>query len=183
MTGADLVEEERFFSVETIAKEFTNQVAAEEIKVMDAVPTVLQQILQQPLRERYDDWFVLLDVAPRQTFVLPGIALLHLFFKATNSGLFFCLIDTIFTFLFISVAVSQRADVPVVDSISVVEMKTTQQKEKTIEAVMDDTKLEQVIFHPQTQRETEDVWFVLLDVPKRKSLFVPPGSVLLVITG
>lgn len=69
-----------------------------------------------------------------------------------------------------------------VESISLVEMKTTQQKEKTIEAVIDDTKLEQVIFLPQTQREREDVWFVLLDVPKRKSLFVPPGTILLVIS-
>lgn len=78
MTETDLVEEESFFSVETITKE----VAAEEIKVMDAVPTVLQEILQQPVREQDDDWFVLLDVAPRQTpFVLPGIALLHSFSK------------------------------------------------------------------------------------------------------
>lgn len=75
----DLVEAESVFS-ETTAKEWFKGAAAEEIKIMDAAPVVLQEILQQPVRQREDDWFVLLDGVSRQTsFVPPGIALLHLF--------------------------------------------------------------------------------------------------------
>lgn len=81
------------------------------------------------------------------------------------------------------VAVSQSAEEPLFDSVSVVKMKTTKQEEKRTEAVIDSTKLEQVLFLPQTEREIEDVWFVLLDVPNRESLFVPSGMALLVITG
>lgn len=98
---------------------------------------------------------------------------------------FFFLIDDIFNFLISNfpVAVSQSAEEPPVDSVSVVKMKTTEQEEKTIEAVIDSTKLDQVFFLPQTKREREDIWFVLMDVPNRESLFVPPGMALLVITG
>lgn len=64
-----------------------------------------------------------------------------------------------------------------------VKIKTTEQDEKRIEAMIDSTKLEQVLFLPQSEREREDVWFILLDVPNRESLFVPPGRALLVITG
>lgn len=78
-------------------------------------------------------------------------------------------------------AVSQGAQVPVGDSVPVVEMKATEWTAQTVEAAINGTKLEQVIFHPQTERE--DVWFVLLDVPNRESLFVPPGMEPLVITG
>lgn len=49
--------------------------------------------------------------------------------------------------------------------------------------MIDSTKLDQVLSLSQTEREREDVWFVLLDVPNRESLFVPPGMALLVITG
>lgn len=75
----DLVEAESVFS-ETTAKEWFKGAAVEEIKIMDAAPVVLQEILQQPVRGREDDWLVLLDGVSRQaSFVPPGIALLHLF--------------------------------------------------------------------------------------------------------
>lgn len=61
-------------------------------------------------------------------------------------------------------------------------MKTTQQEEKRIEAVIDRTKLEQILFFPKTEREIEDIWFVLLDVPNREFILVPPGMALLEIT-
>lgn len=64
-----------------------------------------------------------------------------------------------------------------------VKIKTTEQEEKGIEAMIDSTKLEKVVFLPQSEREIEDVWFVLLDVINRESLLVPPGMALLVITG
>lgn len=79
-----------------------------------------------------------------------------------------------FSFLFIPGAVSQGTEVPVGESVSMVNMKTTDWKEKAIEAAIGHTKLE---------REIEDVWFVLLDVPNREALFVPPGMELLVIIG
>lgn len=88
-----------------------------------------------------------------------------------------------FSFLFIPDAVSQGTEVPVGDSACMVNVKTTDWKEKAIEAAIGDTKLDQVLFLPQTEREIEDVWFVLLDVPNREELFVPPGMELLVITG
>lgn len=93
--------------------------------------------------------------------------------------------DVIFNFLLSNfpVAASQSAEEPLVYSVSVVEMKTTEQEEKRIEAVINSTELEQVFSLPQTERGIEDVWFVLLDVPNRESLFVPPGMALLVITG
>ncbi|TNN02458.1 hypothetical protein fugu_009945 [Takifugu bimaculatus] len=109
---------------------------------METAPVVRQEILQQPVRDRDDDWFVLLDVASRKLSFVPPDAL------------------------------SQGAQVPVGDSVPVVKTETTEWKEQTIEAALDETKLEQEIFLPQTEKE--DVWFVLLDVPKRESLFVPP---------
>lgn len=95
------------------------------------------------------------------------------------------MINIIFNFLIFNfpVAVSQSAEEPLVDSVSVVETKTTEQEEKGIEAVIDSSKLDQVLFLPQTEKEIEDVWFALLDVPNRESHFVPPGMALLVITG
>lgn len=91
----------------------------------------------------------------------------------------FCLI--LFLFAFMSDAVSQGVQVPVGDSVPVAKTETTEWKEQTIEAALNETKLEQEIFLPQTEKE--DVWFVLLDVPNRESLFVPPGMEPLVIPG
>lgn len=81
------------------------------------------------------------------------------------------------------VAVSPSAEEPLVDSASVVKMNTTEQEERKIEAVIDSSKLERVPFLPQTEREIEDIWCVLLDVPERESVFVPPGMRPLVLTG
>lgn len=145
---------------------------------MDTTPVVCPETLQQPVRDRDDDWFVLLDVASRKlSFVPPGSTLLHLCFKAAIFD--FCLI--LFSSAFMSGAVSQGVPVPVGDSVPVVKTETTEWKEQTIEAAIDETKLEQEIFLPQTEKE--DLWFVLLDVPNRESLFVPPGMKPLVIPG
>lgn len=78
-------------------------------------------------------------------------------------------------------AVSQGAQVPVGDSVPVVKTETTEWREQTIEAALVETKLQQEAFLPQTEKE--DVWFVLLDVPNRETLFVPPGMEALVIPG
>lgn len=64
-----------------------NEVGAEKINITFAAPVVLQEFLQQPMRERDEDWFVLLDVVPRTSLVPGGIALLHSFFF--KAGRFF----------------------------------------------------------------------------------------------
>lgn len=79
--GTDLVESGSFYS-ETTAKVWIKEVAAEEIKMMDTAPVVRQGLLQQPVRDRDDDWFLLLDVVSRKmSFVPPGINPLHMFSK------------------------------------------------------------------------------------------------------
>lgn len=72
--------ESNVFVVGTAAKEGIKEVEAEDIKRIDAAPIPLQEMPQQTVRDRKDDWFVLLDVVPREP---PGIAhiLLHCFFQ------------------------------------------------------------------------------------------------------
>lgn len=81
-------EPERFVSVvqTSVQKEIT-KVVVQERKIIIEAPR--QEIPQQPVRESDDDWFVLLDVVPREaSYVLPGItkfpALIHSFMKASN---------------------------------------------------------------------------------------------------
>lgn len=86
----------------------------------------------------------------------------------------FCLIS------FLSVAVSQHVEVFPEERVSLVEMTTVERREKRVEAVVDDAEMKQVLREkqvvlPQAEREIEDDWYVLLDVPTRKSSFVPPG--------
>lgn len=65
--------------------------------------------------------------------------------------------------------------------VSLVEMTTVEWRERRVEAVVEDADMKQVLREkqvvvlPQGEREREDHWFVLLDVPTRKSSFVPPG--------
>ena len=54
-------------------EEIREVVAIEEQKIIEEAPTQLQDIPQQPVTDREDDWFVLLDVVPRDTsYVPPG---------------------------------------------------------------------------------------------------------------
>lgn len=85
--------ESKVFVVGTAAKEGIKEVGAEGIKRIDAAPIPLQEMPQQTVRDRKDDWFVLLDVVPREiSYEPPGIAhiLLHCliaFFKRSNYAL------------------------------------------------------------------------------------------------
>lgn len=64
------------------------------------------------------------------------------------------------------------------ECLSLVDMKTAEQAEKRVEAVVEDTSIKQVLRQqqavvlPQAEREIEDV---LLDVPMREMPFVPSG--------
>lgn len=67
------------------------------------------------------------------------------------------------------------------ERVSPVEMTTVERREKRVEAVVEDAEMKQVLREkqvvvlPQAEREIEDDWYVLPDVPTRKSSFVPPG--------
>lgn len=86
----DALDTKSFVSVvQTAPDGEIREVVAEERKIIQEAPRLLQEIPQQPVTDRDDDWFVLLDVVPRETsYVPPGIAkippLLHSFIKASN---------------------------------------------------------------------------------------------------
>lgn len=71
LKGKELIDAESFAS----ADDETRGAAAEEGKVIEEALRRLQEIPQQPVPERDDDWFVLLDALPKETsYVPPGIA-------------------------------------------------------------------------------------------------------------
>ncbi|XP_039662866.1 titin-like isoform X8 [Perca fluviatilis] len=126
--------------------------AEEEIREVVAIeesPRHLQEIPQQPLTDRADDWFVLLDVVPRETSYVPPVA------------------------------VAERVKVSPEEHVFLVEITTIEQREKRVEILAEDREIKvlsekQVIALPQAVREIEDDWFVLLDVPTREPSYVPP---------
>lgn len=86
----DALDTKSFVSVaQTAPDEEIREVVAEEKKIIQEAPRLLKEIPQQPVTDRDDDWFLLLDVVPRETsYVPPGIAkippLLRSFIKASN---------------------------------------------------------------------------------------------------
>lgn len=68
------------------------------------------------------------------------------------------------------------------ERVPVAEITTVEQTEKRAEVVVEVTKMKQVLSEkqvvalPQAEREIEDDWFWLLDVPIREPTFVPPGN-------
>ena len=73
------MEDESLVSVVgTAADEEIQVVVVEERKIIEEAPT-LREISQQPVTDRDDDWFELLDVVPRETtYVPPGTDKIHL---------------------------------------------------------------------------------------------------------
>lgn len=87
-----------------------------------------------------------------------------------------------FSICFVLVAVEQRVvKAPPKEAVSVVEAMTTEQREKKVEVVVEDTEVKQIVSEKQAVslvpgvREIDDDWFVLLDVARREPSFVPPG--------
>ncbi|XP_044063520.1 uncharacterized protein LOC122881404 isoform X14 [Siniperca chuatsi] len=153
LKGRDPVDAETLVTVVgTAVDEEIREVVAEERKITEEAPRHLQEIPQQPVTER-DDWFVLLDVVSRETSYVPPVA------------------------------VAERVEVSPEECVSPVEVTTVEQRERRVEVVVEDTEIKevlsekQVVALPQAVREIEDDWFVLLDVPTRKPLFVPPVTV------
>ncbi|XP_032374153.1 uncharacterized protein LOC116690995 isoform X6 [Etheostoma spectabile] len=145
LPGRDQMSPESFVSVAQITAE-------EEIRKVVAVeesPRPLQEIPQQPLADRDDDWFVLLDVVPREISYVPPVA------------------------------VSERVKVSPEEHFSLVEITAIVRREKRVEIMAEDTDItvlgeKQVVALPHAVREIEDDWFVLLDVPTREPSYVPP---------
>ncbi|XP_071372176.1 uncharacterized protein [Centroberyx affinis] len=136
--------------VDVTADEERREVIVEEIKIREEEPRYLQEISRQPVRERDDDWFVLLDVVPRETSYVPPVA------------------------------VVERVQMRPEEHVTLVEMTTIKKREKRMEVVVEDTQMKQdlspkqEIAPPQPVKEIEDDWFVLLDVSPREPSFVPP---------
>ncbi|KAG8010144.1 Protein 4.1 [Nibea albiflora] len=147
---SDPMDAESFVSVVgTAADEVVREVVAEERKIIEEAPRRLPEIPRQPVTDRDDDWFVLLDVVPRGTSYVPPVA------------------------------VAQRVEVSPEERVSLAETTTVSRREKRVVFVID-TEMKQVpsekraVALPQAVRETEDDWFVLLDVPAREPSYVPP---------
>ncbi|XP_034466738.1 uncharacterized protein LOC117776691 isoform X5 [Hippoglossus hippoglossus] len=145
----DPMEAESFVSlVGTAADEEIKVVVVEERKIIEEAPT-LQEIAQRPVTDREDDWFVLLDVVPRETSYVPPVAVL------------------------------QRVEVSPEERVSLVEITTVEQRETRVEVVVEDTQIKRelsetgIVARPQAVKEIEDDWFILLNVPIREAAFVP----------
>ncbi|XP_035020391.2 uncharacterized protein LOC118114199 isoform X4 [Hippoglossus stenolepis] len=145
----DPMEAESFVSVVgTAADEEIKVVVVEERKIIEEAPT-LQEIAQRPVTDREDDWFVLLDVVPRETSYVPPVAVL------------------------------QRVEVSPEERVSLVEITTVEQRETRVEVVVEDTQIKRelsetgIVARPQAVKEIEDDWFILLNVPIREAAFVP----------
>ncbi|CAB1416778.1 unnamed protein product [Pleuronectes platessa] len=150
----DLMEAESFVSVaRTAAEEEIKVLVVEERKIIEEAPT-LQKIAQRPVTNREDDWFVLLDVVPRETSYVPPVAVL------------------------------QRVEVSPEECVSLVEITTIEQRETRVEVVVEDAQIKQepsetgIVARPQAVKEIEDDWFILLNVPIREAAFVPQVTML-----
>ncbi|XP_031708484.1 uncharacterized protein LOC116386431 isoform X9 [Anarrhichthys ocellatus] len=132
----------------TATEEDVGEVVAEETKLREEEPRHLQEMPQQPLPDRDDDWFVLLDVDPRETAYVPPVA------------------------------VAERVEVSQEELVSLVRIAADEEGEKRVESMAADTEIKRVLSEvvalPQAAREIEDDWFVLLDVPTREPSYVPP---------
>ncbi|XP_071325089.1 uncharacterized protein [Trachinotus anak] len=146
----DQMEAESFVSVAGAAAHEIREVVVEERKIIEEAPRRPQEILLQPMTDRDDDWFVLLDVVPRETSYVPPVAVVK------------------------SVQVLPE------EFVSVVQVATIERREKRVEVVVEDTEIKQEqsekreVALPQAVKEIEDDWFVLFDLPIREPSFVPP---------
>ncbi|KAM6936089.1 uncharacterized protein PEZ65_006329 isoform 2-T2 [Lycodopsis pacificus] len=149
--GEQLGAEGFVFVAGTATDEDVREVVAEETKIVEEAPRRLQEMPQQPLPDRDDDWFVLLDVVPRETAYVPPVA------------------------------VAERVEVSQEELVSRVRIAADEEGEQRVESMAADTEMKRVLSEvvalPQAAREVEDDWFVLLDVPTREPSYVPPGIV------
>ncbi|XP_034553554.1 titin-like [Notolabrus celidotus] len=149
--GKEELAAESFVSVvQTAAVEEISEVVSEERKITEEALSDLQVIPQQPVRDRDDDWFVLLDVLPRETSYVPPAA------------------------------VTEQVEVSPEGRVSVVEITTVERRERRLEVVVEEVEVteaqseKQVVTLPQTVRLIEDDWFLLLEGLTKEPSYVPP---------
>uniref|UniRef100_A0A3Q3IH89 SAB domain-containing protein n=1 Tax=Monopterus albus TaxID=43700 RepID=A0A3Q3IH89_MONAL len=145
----DQMDAEGLVSVVGIAaSEAIREVVAERRKIIGEAPAHIQEIPQQPVTDRDDDWFELLDAVPIETSYVPLVAVVE--------------------------QVSPEERVSVVE-ITAVERRE-RRVEVVIEdgEIKPELREKQVVALPQAVKEREEDWFVLLDVPIREPAFVPP---------
>lgn len=155
------------------------KVLAEERIVIPEGPRRLEEI--QPVTERDDDWFMLLDVPSRQTTNVKSGTGKH---TVTHTGLqfnriripplFFCYCShkrvMVFYIGFVVVKVSlaggvSKSQEEVFPAVSAVGLG-----EKRLEIFVEEAEVKEM------PRHVKDDWFVLLAVPDRETSFVQPGS-------
>uniref|UniRef100_UPI001EAE9A93 LOW QUALITY PROTEIN: titin-like n=1 Tax=Oncorhynchus gorbuscha TaxID=8017 RepID=UPI001EAE9A93 len=126
-----------------VQREETRVTVVEEMEVQEDQSRLEQKPSQ---REMEDDWFVLLDIVPREPSVIP------------------------------SASVEERIPVYPEESVSsVVELTTVEQREERRVTVMqEERRQEEVLLPPQPSREMDDDWFVQLDVVPRETSYIPP---------
>ncbi|XP_029360050.1 titin homolog isoform X2 [Echeneis naucrates] len=152
-SGQDQMGAENLVYVVGPAADKIREVVIEERKITHEAPRYPQEIQLQPVADRDDDWFVLLDVVPRETSYVPPVAF------------------------------SERAQVSPEEFVPPIQVGSIEQREKRLEVVVEDKEMKQelvekrVLALPQAVREVEDDWFVLLDLPIREPAFVPPVTV------
>ncbi|XP_040901219.1 uncharacterized protein LOC121186532 isoform X3 [Toxotes jaculatrix] len=149
----DKMEAESFVSVVgAAADKEVREVVVEERKIIEEAPRLLQEIPLQPLTARDDDWFVLLDVVPRETAYIPPVI-----WKER---------DQMEAESFVSV-VGTAADEEVRDVV-VEERKIIEEAPR---------RLQEISPQPVIVPARDDDWFVLLDVVPRETAYVPPVAV------
>nr|XP_020492997.1 uncharacterized protein LOC109986625 isoform X6 [Labrus bergylta] len=127
--------------VETAAVQEIGEEVSEERTIIEKAPRELQVIPLQPVTDRDDDFFVLLDVVPRETsYVQP-----------------------------------ERVEVSPEERVSLVEIKNVKKREESSEVVTSGVEMKhpqskkQVVALPQSVRQIEDDWFLLLEASTRET--------------
>ncbi|KAM4581075.1 uncharacterized protein PAE49_005741 isoform 3-T4 [Odontesthes bonariensis] len=133
---------EVFVTVVGAAEE--EKVVVEQKQAIEETPISVGEIPQQSVTDRDDDWFVLLDVPPKETTYVPPVTLKE---KTPTDGEVFVTL----------VAAAEEEKVVV------------EQRQAIEEAPRSVGEIPQ-----QSVRDRDDDWFVLLDVPPRETTYVPP---------
>ncbi|XP_068999114.1 uncharacterized protein [Embiotoca jacksoni] len=229
LKGRAEMDEESFVSVVgTAGDEQSKEIVVEIRRIVEEMPRELREIPPQPVTYRDDEWFVLLDVLPRETSYVPPVvaaermevspeehvsrielaveqrekraevliedtAVRQMLSEnqpvALPQGVkemeddWFVLLDVLprETSYVPPVVAAERMEVSPEEHVSRIEL-AVEQREKRAEVLIEDTAVRQMLSEnqpvalPQGVKETEDDWFVLLDVPIREPSFVPPVS-------
>ncbi|XP_042345174.1 uncharacterized protein LOC121945189 isoform X7 [Plectropomus leopardus] len=154
VTMADYVQVYREESISTVAETTTEsrkEVVVEKIVVQKEDRA--QQKISQPVRERDDDWFLLLDVVSKETAYVPPV-----------------------------IPVEIVPDMRKTFEVKVTTTESTTWKKMIIgvDSRQDETRLTEIRprqMAPPSEREGGDDWFVLFDIIREKPVVIPPVAV------